>query len=42
MYKNASLQSHGHRQAVLQGKEKAAFVHVMKAYGEVEVWLHPL
>jgi len=40
MFKYAPLPSHGHRQTILQGKEKAAFVQAMKAYGEVKVWLH--
>jgi hypothetical protein len=40
MFKNVSLLSHSHRQTVLQSEEKVDFVHDMKAYGEVEVWLH--
>jgi len=40
MLKYASQLSHRHRQTVLQGKEKVIFVHAMKAFGEVEVWLH--
>jgi hypothetical protein len=40
MFKYASQLSHRHRQTVLQGREKAVFVHAMKVYGEVEVWLY--